>query len=283
MTDLTLVCAALAGAGAGAGPVPMPWLAPYLPLGGQVAAHVLAGGSVAQALNAALPAGPVAPHREQRLRFVAQADLPAGEAYECFIARTGGVPTRDHPHDLFNGLVWLRFGALKRQLNALHVQQIERAGIGRTRGALRDALTLFDENAALLQAPAVLADALRRRDWQALFVEHRAAWAGATLTLFGHALLEKLLQPRKPITAHVRILPSPPPGVLQSGALPPDALPADQLSLLIEQAHLPLPVLGVPGWWAGNEEGNFYRDETVFRRVRPRADQAARKVVSGCL
>lgn len=276
MADLARACAALTGAVE----LPMPWLAPYRPLGARVAEQVLAGRSVVQALNAALPDEPMALGGGQRLHFVAEHERPAGEAYECFIARTGGVPTRDHPHDLFNGLVWLRFGALKRQLNRLHAAQIERAGISATRGALRDALTLFDENAALLQAPAVLVDALRRRDWQALFVAHRAAWAGATLTLFGHALLEKLLQPRKPITAHVRVVPGLPPGA-SAGATPIDTPPDDLLSRLIEQAHLPLPVLGVPGWWAGNKEGNFYRDESVFRRARPLADEATRKVGGG--
>ena len=36
--------------------------------------------------------------------FVRQDELPRGEAYESFIARTGRVPTRDNLHDFFNGL-----------------------------------------------------------------------------------------------------------------------------------------------------------------------------------
>jgi len=31
-------------------------------------------------------------------------------------------------------------------------------------------------------------------------------------------------------------------------------------------AHL--PVLGVPGWWAGNETPGFYDDASVFRAPR---------------
>ncbi len=250
----------------------MPWLAPYRLLGSRVAAEIMAGRSVAHALNGALQARPFPKPGEHSLRFVAQNELPDGEAYESFIARTGCVPTRDNPHDLFNGLVWLTFGALKRQLNTQHMRQIGHAGVGHTRGAVRDALTLFDENAALLQAPVVLVDALRRRDWQALFVEHRAAWQGATLTLVGHALLEKLLQPRKAITAHARVLPAP----LCLDASGPDALPAHILSprWLAEHPHLPLPVLGVPGWWGANEERNFYRDESVFRPAPTRASAA---------
>ena len=139
--------------------------------------------------------------------FVAQQSLPSGEPYEAFIARTGCVPTRENAHDLFNGLAWLVHPALKARLNALQVEQLERAGVGAVRGVVRDALTLFDENAAWLQAPASLIDALRRRDWPTLFVARRALWTEARLELFGHALLEKLLQPRKAITAHVWVVP----------------------------------------------------------------------------
>jgi hypothetical protein len=28
---------------------------------------------------------------------------------------------------------------------------------------------------------------------------------------------------------------------------------------------MPLPVLGVPGWWSANENPDFYTDKTVFR------------------
>ena len=108
-----------------------------------------------------------------------RASCPGGEAYEAFIFRTGCVPTRDNLHDLFNGLVWLRFRASKRQLNALHAQQIESAGVGRTRGPLRDALTLFDENAALLQAPEVLPKRCGARDWRGLVRRAPAAVAQA--------------------------------------------------------------------------------------------------------
>ncbi len=86
---------------------------------------------------------------------------------------------------------------------AAALNTIERHGTSGPRGALRDALTLFDENAAVLQAPSDLTDALRRRDWHTLFVTQRAQWHAAHLVVFGHALLEKLLQPRKAITAHV--------------------------------------------------------------------------------
>lgn len=243
---------------------PAPWLQPWCASGHQVL-QAMSHGSVAEGLNAVLrdrpvllPAGP--------LRFVPQAELPAGEAYEAFIARTACVPTRNNPHDFFNGLAWLRYPAVKARLNALQAQQLAQANaVPGTRGAVRDALTVFDENAALWCAPPVLVNALRDRDWAPLFIAHRALWRDAPLRLFGHALLEKLLQPRKPITAHVWVVE----GVVD-GAVDDDAAVAQSLSLerLAAKPFLPLPVLGVPGWWPANESADFYRDAQVFRPAR---------------
>ncbi|NBW55815.1 MAG: DUF3025 domain-containing protein, partial [Betaproteobacteria bacterium] len=96
---------------------------------------------------------------------VPQASLPEGEAYEAFIARTQTVPTRNNAHDFFNGLAWLRFPQTKQQLNRLQAQAINQQGVTAQRGALRDALTVFDENAALLCAPDILWQALLKQDW----------------------------------------------------------------------------------------------------------------------
>jgi hypothetical protein len=258
-----------------------PWLLPWRSTGEPVLRRARRRGLVA-ALNEALIEQGRAPVSlvAGRLRFVPQAELPRGEAYEAYIARSACVPTRDNLHDFFNGLAWLAYPALKRRLNELqHLQLAAAAPVtqhsavsgpvrGAVRGAVRDALTLFDENAALWAAPTVLADALRRRDWHALFVTHRSAWAGSPPPLlFGHALLEKLVHPRKPITAHVWLVASD--AQHEQGAL--GGLSVDALA---GKPFLPLPVLGVPGWWPGNEEPGFYDDANVFRppataRVKP--------------
>ncbi len=224
-----------------------PWLAPYAALAAPVMQRLDQGASVAGALS---PGGGL-------VRFVPQAELPEGEAYEAFIRRTGRVPTRDNLHDLFNGLVWLRFPALKQRLNELHAAQIVAEGIAPARGPLRDALTLFDENGAWWQAPAELLQALQRRDWHALFVTHRALWSQARLTLVGHALLEKLVQPRKAITAHLWVSPD-------------DVGDAEGITAASWSAKpfLPLPVLGVPTWWPANEIPGFYDDAGVFRAAQ---------------
>lgn len=224
------------------------------------------------------------------MRFVPQAELPEGRAYESHIFETGGVPTREGLHDFFNALCWMRFPATKQRLNQLQAQAIAAAGgVGTRRGPLRDALTLFDENAALLQAPDPIWQALLARDWQRLFVELRPLWAQSTLLLFGHALTEKLVAPYKSITAHVLRLPVPTdlptdgwasqvnagrglPPVGRSAAMvhPWDDWLAGQLApeWLASKPYTPLPVLGRPGWWPANQDPAFYADAQVFRPAR---------------
>ncbi len=249
----------------------VPWLAAYRETGLAVIGAMTGGATVAQALNQVLEGGMDRPRLAAgRLQFIAQAGLPPGQPYESFIARTACVPTRDNLHDLFNGLVWLRWPKLKRHLNELQATELARLGVATTRGAVRDALTLFDENAALLQLPPRLEADLRQRDWRALFVEHRAAWADAGVWLVGHALLEKLVHPRKAITAHAWLLPPHLPAHSVETWLCEELTPRQ----LAARHRLALPVLGLPGWWAANEVADFYADSAVFRGQH-RSDAAA--------
>lgn len=236
-----------------------PWLAPFRHPGEGLARQIVAGAGVHQALNRS----PLSP-----LGFVPQAELPVGTAYEQFIFNTGTVPTREGLHDFFNGLCWMRFPLTKRLLNRLQAAEIQKAGVGRVRGPVRDGLTLFDENAALLQAPDALWDALLARDWTRLFVDLRPLWVQARLVLFGHALLEKLVVPYKSITAHVLRVPVPLP--LGHDLSVWDAWLAARLSAaeLSTKPFTPLPVLGVPGWCPANEDPAYYADAGVFRPKR---------------
>lgn len=233
-----------------------PWLA-HLPWPDRPCAA-----TVADTLNAVQPC-PV--------RFVGGDAAPPGEAYEAFIRRTGQVPTRDNLHDLFNGLVWWHFPRTKAKLNVLQAAEIARQGVGAVRGPVRDAITLFDENGAVLLAPEPLWRALRARDWHALFVTHRSLWAQARLVLFGHALMEQLVTPRKNITAHVLVQPLAFAGdAAWPGCAALDAALAASLSAecLARKPFTPLPVLGVPGWWPANADPAFYADAGVFRPPR---------------
>lgn len=230
-----------------------PWFAPWREPGERVAAQVNVGEPQHAALNDA-GAGPV--------RFVPQEHLPAGVPYEQFIFETGQCPVRPGLHDFFNALVWLQFPRAKAALNRLQAAEIARAGVGARRGPVRDAITVFDENGALLQAPPALWAALQERAWRRLFVELRPLWAQARLRIFGHALLEQLAVPRKGLTAHVWRADA----ALDSGAAA-DAWLAVQCTpdTLAAKPFTPLPVLGVPGWWAANENFSFYDDSLVFR------------------
>jgi hypothetical protein len=235
----------------------VPWLSPWRAAGEPVAKDICAGISCANALNRANSANSAPP-----VRFVGQSELPSGESYEGFIFRTGLCPTREGLHDFFNGLCWLQFPRTKARLNALHMEQIVQTGIQPVRGPARDGLTVFDENAAFLCAPDTLWDALEDKDWHTLFVRRRTLWEDARLVLFGHALLEKLVSPRKPITAHVyRAV------VASNSIVDLDTWVSEDLNAqrLADKPFAHLPVLGVPGWWAANEDPLFYADASVFR------------------
>ena len=226
--------------------------------------RIKAGTPAFEALNQQMDALPAIADKPG-VRFVPQSTLPFDTAYEDFIFKTGHVPTRDNLHDLFNGLCWIHFPKTKTRLNQLQAAQIAQDGIGQVRGAVRDALTVFDENAAFLRAPDALWNALEAKDWQTLFVGKRALWQKAHLVLFGHALLEKLVAPRKGITAHVyRVRPA------SDSMADLDAFVAGDLSSerLAAKPFAHLPVLGVPDWWAGNEDVTFYDDDGVFRPLR---------------
>lgn len=213
---------------------------------------------------------PVDGKKHSSVEFVHQSDLPPDQAYEDYIFKYHKVPTRDGLHDFFNGLCWHRFPKSKHRLNQLQAQEIAQQGIGSTRGAVRDALTLFDENAVLWQGPDELWQALQARDWMTLFITWREQWQHVRLVLFGHALLEKLVVPYKSITAHVyRVSPAVP--MHDDAAL--DAWLAQDLQAekLATKPYEPLPVLGVPDWWADNAAPAFYQDTQVFRPKRVQA------------
>jgi hypothetical protein len=198
------------------------------------------------------------------VEFVSQSELPTDIAYEAFIFSHKRVPTRGNLHDFFNGLCWLRFPQAKSRLNFLQAQEIASQGVSATRGSLRDGLTLFDENVLLLQASDNLWRALQVRDWEKLFGELRDEWQSAHIVIFGHALLEKLVTPYKSITAHVFRIAS---DVDAKDDQELDAWLATNLQpdYLATKPYLPLPVLGIPGWWPDNETISFYEDQKVFR------------------
>ena len=238
-----------------------PWLADWRHPGEDLDQLIQRGTSVHQALND-LGSAPV--------RFCEPTELPMGLAYESFVFEHRRCPTRHGLHDFFNGLCWSRFALAKAQLNALQAAEISCQGVGAVRGPVRDAITLFDENGALLLAPEPLWQALEQRDWPRLFGELRPHWAAARLILFGHALLEKLVHPRKGITAHVLAWQNS--SDVSLNDLDQRLSEVLQREWLAQKPFLPLPVFGVPGGCPAHEDPDFYADENVFRSLESRRD-----------
>ena len=259
-----------------------PWFAPFAPLLDELAPLAGAGDWPAclVRLNQIATERAIVNRQGAPVRFIA-ASLARAIPYESHIWRHGEVPTRTGDgawHDFFNALMWLSLPRTKAQLNALQAAAIERDGVGARRGPLRDAATLFDENAALVVAtPGPWLHAWRGHDWHGLFLTHRAAFSRCWLpVLFGHALLDKLRAPYKSVCGHAWLVND------QSllAARPRDGAPFDPAWLahldsvvagtLVEpsfrrDAFLPLPVLGLPGWWPANADPSFYDDRAVFR------------------
>jgi hypothetical protein len=254
-----------------------PWFAQHEARGRRWQQAALAGyARYLEELNADARAAGHRTGRGQALGFIAQDDLPEGASYEGHIAATGGVPTRHNLHDFFNALHWFAFPRIKAALNARQADAIDVLGVGPTRGGVRDALTLFDENAVLFaSADPALTQALRDFDWRALFIAGRAKWdCACEVRVFGHALLEKLIAPYVACTAHAWVV-DVPEAYFTWPRAQRNAYLDDQVSTaLAADANLggrsfaPLPVLGIPGWWAANEDPSFYDDASVFRPGR---------------
>ena len=205
-------------------------------------------------------------------RFVPQAQLPTSVAYESFIYDTHCVPTRENLHDFFNALCWFRYPLTKAYLNAEQAKTLKRLGPASERGALRDALTLLDENACFVWCESEMWHALQKHDWLDAFWRQRDAWASVRVELFGHALLEKLCKPYKAITAHaVHVQPVVAHRGVQGLQEPSDAWRDAQMLSALRSLNLSskpfqaLPVLGVPGWSLDNAQLSFYEDDKVFR------------------
>jgi len=182
--------------------------------------------------------------------------------YEVKVFESGEIPTRaDNWHDLFNALVWLAFPRTKARLNALHAAEIPREG-GR-RGPRRDMLTLFDEGGALVvTSQADLIGLIRERRWRALFWDQRERLrAQLRIVVFGHAVMEKALEPFPAITCKVVFAP---PG----RNLDDEAAQAISSAALTPRGLAPLPVFGYPGWHPDNGRPDFYDDRRVFRPAR---------------
>jgi hypothetical protein len=182
--------------------------------------------------------------------------------YEIKVYETGLVETRPESlHDYFNALAWLAFPRAKARINAMHAQEIPREGA--RRGPLRDLLTIFDEGGAIVHCddPGLLS-LLAGFQWKALFWRNRDRVREAMrVVVFGHAVLEKALEPWPGVTCKAIVVPWHADADAAVAAwlhsVPPGASP---------RLLAPLPVFGFPGWLPQNEA--FYDDTRYFRAAQ---------------
>lgn len=228
-------------------------------------------------------------HQNQPLSFTHQNDLEHGTAYEAYIGQYQKIPTRDNLHDWFGACIWQAFPKTKALLNAKHLAHINDDTTANKRNRVRDTITVFDENGAIL----VVSDddigdeigrALTQFDWQTCLINHRSHWYNhhdsthhkkAKVFIFGHALLEQLINPYKSLCSHTMIIKMDTPffglPIDKQLALLDNKLSIEMDKLLIDTVTPrqlnPLPILGVPYFW-DNHNPQFYDDPFVFRKGR---------------
>jgi hypothetical protein len=205
------------------------------------------------------------------LAFVPQTERLSQRGYEQHIGQTGEVPTRsENWHDFLNACAWLSYPQTKAAINAVHCAQPKNL----IRSPASDAATVFDESGAILLGPDPrLAQWLRDHDWQQAFVTHRCLWQQHRLFVFGHAVLEKTLRPYPGMIVKVLYQPwSAIPNIPTDE--PPEGLDALVAKRWLEgefanaAALFALPVLGIPGVDAANEDPVYYENTQVFRSAR---------------
>ncbi len=234
--------------------------------------------------------------RGQRLQFVAPHG--SGLAYEERIWWLGEIETRPgNWHDAFNALVWLTFPRIKAAINHGHHESLAAqrhvtsptltATLTATstsrpkgqRGALRDALTQFDECGVIVASSELhLWKELCAHRWKEVFWEQRhQVQQHLRVFVFGHATYELLRHPHlglcgKAVFLHVdeawlsQTIASQCQDIDQRLAqrFHPDALNGYRTP---KDFH-PIPLLGIPGATPENESALYYENTRQFRPLR---------------
>lgn len=214
-------------------------------------------------LNAAMPlAGK---------RFAAQDQtlLDDGLHYEARIGECGVVATRPQNwHDLFNAAVWCRHPELKSAINARQCEHIATMGPS-VRNRAQYALTQFDEAGTIVRVrdPALLA-LWDRHDWMTLFHARADAWRNGDIRIsavIGHALLEHALVPDLFLVGKCLVVQGDADDDVCIGAAARAVADGRVLNDPLELR--PLPLAGIPGWYAG-QDASFYASAGCFQPVR---------------
>lgn len=227
-------------------------------------------------------------HQNHPLSFTHQNELEHGTAYETHIGQFHKIPTRDNLHDWFGACVWSAFPATKSLLNAKHLAYMNQNDTANKRNRVRDTITVFDENGAILvvaddEIGIEIGQALTEFNWQTCLVKHRSHWSDyqndedkkAKVFIFGHALLEQLINPYKSLCSHTVII-KVNSSFFEKSLQEQLAILDNQLSEYLNDFLTdevtprqlnPLPILGAPYFW-DNENSDFYDDPFVFRSGR---------------
>lgn len=190
--------------------------------------------------------------------------------YETHLYETGGLPTREHNwHDFLNLLVWQSFPRLKAQINAMHYEEKQKNS-SKQRNTRQNRLTQFDESGVIvLSAYPEYEALLKAHDWKTLFVRQRESVQAQTrYFLFGHGKYEQMMSPFIGLTGKAIVLACDASLLQESDALQQayvDEHLAEHLAAFLKVAMLPLPLLGIPGWYEENQSPTFYDNKAYFR------------------
>ena len=201
------------------------------------------------------------------ITFVAQESKSNhfSDGYEPRIYLHGEVQTRERSwHDFFNALVWQQFPQSKKLINQLQYSLQKQRYPEKQRLPAENMLTLFDENGAIViaQNPELL-ELIKQHRWHELFWQRRdEVRQQLQVYIFGHGLYEKAINPYLGLTAQALLFVDTMPCCI-------DSLVAKYIgdhSTQLKTDHVnPLPILGIPGWWAQNNNEDFYTNKAYFR------------------
>jgi Protein of unknown function (DUF3025) len=217
----------------------------------------------------------LARERNVELFFVAAPEqkLSAVE-YERRIVEAREIVINDNLHDIFNACIWLTFPKTKRVISELHVEL--GAGEDNRRPRRRDVLTLFDESGLILLCAPTHCEAFKllneTHQWKTLFVMRRSEFISHVKPLlFGHGALEQVAERwHRGLTVKAHWLPLDTSSSLVDVDRHLAASIRANRALREEERRIPIPLLGMPGWFSENDSSACYDDTSIFRPVRLR-------------
>ena len=174
-------------------------------------------------------------------------------------------------------LCWQAFPKSRKKINALQIEALEfqpDSERGVVRSAHLDVLTHLDEcGVAVVSSSKAVLDGIRNFSWQEVFIKDRDVFATSVdVVIFGHGLYVQCLEPFIGMTGRCLLLECDVEHFGQSSRQrleETDQLVAQHIgSIRTPQDLSPLPLLGIHGWHADNEDRRFYENQSYFRPGR---------------